>query len=51
MAVSNYLKGYPYLFVRETDQTSYFCTICDGLLKEEELQVKLFATRSKKTFK
>jgi hypothetical protein len=45
MAVSNYLKGYPYLFVRETDQTSYFCTICDGLLKEEELQVKLFCNK------
>ena len=41
MAVNNYLKGYPYLFVRETDQTNYFCTICDGFLKEEELQVSV----------
>ena len=39
MAVNNYLKGYPYLFVRESDQQNYFCTICDGFLKEEELQV------------
>jgi hypothetical protein len=36
----NYLKGYPYLFVRESDQTDYFCTLCDAFLKEEELQVR-----------
>lgn len=39
---SNYLKGYPYLFVRESDQTDYFCTLCDAFLKEEELQAHLF---------
>ena len=38
----NYLKGYPYLFVRESDQTDYFCTLCDAFLKEEELQAHLF---------
>ena len=40
--MNNYLKGYPYLFVRETDQTDYFCTLCDAFLKEEELQAHLF---------
>jgi hypothetical protein len=38
----NYLKSYPYLFVRENDQTDYFCTLCDTFLKEEELQSHLF---------
>ena len=40
--MNNYLKGYPYLFVRESDQTDYFCTLCDAFLKEEELQAHLF---------
>ena len=39
---SNYLKGYPYLFVRESDQTDYFCTLCDAFLKEEQLRTHLF---------
>ena len=25
-AITSYLKSYPYLFVRESDQTDYFCT-------------------------
>ena len=41
-AVSSYLKSYPYLFVRETDQTDYFCTVCESSLKEEDLQCHLF---------
>ena len=32
--MNNYLKSYPYLFVRESDQTDYFCTLCDAYLKE-----------------
>ena len=40
--MNNYLKGYPYLFVRESDQTDYFCTLCEAFLKEEELQAHLF---------
>ena len=40
--MNNYLKSYPYLFVRESDQTDYFCTLCDAFLKEEELQTHLF---------
>ena len=40
--MNNYLKSYPYLFVRESDQTDYFCTLCDAFLKEEELQAHLF---------
>lgn len=39
---SSYLKSYPYLFVRETDQTDYFCTLCDSYLKEDDLQAHLF---------
>ena len=39
---ANYLKSYPYLFVRETDQTDYFCTICEASLKEQQLQSHLF---------
>ena len=38
----NYLKAYPYLFVRETDQVEYFCTLCDTYLEEEHLQSHLF---------
>ena len=38
----NYLKRYPYLFVRENDQTDYFCTLCDAYLREDELQSHLF---------
>ena len=45
----NYLKSYPYLFVRETDQTDYFCTLCDTYLKEEELQGHLFDGHSAET--
>ena len=41
-ALTSYLKSYPYLFVRESDQTDYFCTICDSYLKEEQLQTHLF---------
>ena len=40
--ITSYLKSYPYLFVRESDQTDYFCTICDAYLKEEQLQSHLF---------
>ena len=40
----NYLKSYPYLFVRETDQTDYFCTICEQSLTEDQLQTHLFDT-------
>jgi len=42
----SYLKSYPYLFVRETDQTDYFCTVCEESLKEEELQSHLFEGHS-----
>ena len=42
----SYLKSYPYLFVRETDQTDYFCTICEESLKEDQLQSHLFETHS-----
>ena len=42
MNSQNYLKSYPYLFVRESDQTDYFCTLCDTYLKEEDLQQHLF---------
>ena len=38
----SYLKRYPYLFVRENDQTDYFCTLCDAYLREDELQAHLF---------
>ena len=40
--ITSYLKSYPYLFVRESDQTDYFCTVCDAYLKEEQLQSHLF---------
>ena len=33
-ADKSYLKRYPYLFVRENDQTDYFCTLCDAYLRE-----------------
>ena len=42
----NYLKSYPYLFVRETDQTDYFCTVCEESLTEDQLQSHLFDTHS-----
>ena len=42
----SYLKSYPYLFVRETDQTDYFCTVCEECLKEDQLQSHLFETHS-----
>ena len=42
----SYLKSYPYLFVRETDQTDYFCTVCEESLKEDQLQSHLFETHS-----
>ena len=42
----SYLKSYPYLFVRETDQTDYFCTVCEEGLKEDQLQSHLFETHS-----
>ena len=42
----NYLKSYPYLFVRETDQTDYFCTVCEESLTEDQLQSHLFETHS-----
>lgn len=42
----SYLKTYPYLFVRETDQTDYFCTVCEQSLKEDQLQSHLFDTHS-----
>ena len=41
-AGKSYLKRYPYLFVRENDQTDYFCTLCDAYLREDELQSHLF---------
>lgn len=41
-----YLKSYPYLFVRETDQTDYFCTVCEQSLTEDQLQSHLFDTHS-----
>ena len=40
----SYLKSYPYLFVRETDQTDYFCTVCEECLTEDQLQSHLFET-------
>ena len=42
----SYLKSYPYLFVRETDQTDYFCTVCEECLTEDQLQSHLFETHS-----
>ena len=42
----SYLKSYPYLFVRETDQTDYFCTVCEESLKEDQLQSHLFEGHS-----
>ena len=42
----NYPKSYPYLFVRETDQTDYFCTVCEESLTEDQLQSHLFDTHS-----
>eukprot|EP00095_Tigriopus_kingsejongensis_P001763 snap_masked-scaffold183_size276960-processed-gene-1.19 protein:Tk01763 transcript:snap_masked-scaffold183_size276960-processed-gene-1.19-mRNA-1 annotation:"hypothetical protein T265_04347" len=38
----NYLKNYPYLFVRDPDQSDYFCTLCDNYFVESELQAHLF---------
>lgn len=41
-----YLKSYPYLFVRETDQSHYFCTLCESYLKQEQLHSHLFQDHS-----
>jgi len=51
---TSHLAAYPYLFVRETDQTDYFCTVCEKTLGETELQTHLFdghsATDTKDSF-
>ena len=41
-ADKSYLKRYPYLFVRENDQTDYFCTLCDAYLREVRTLHKAF---------
>ena len=41
-ADKSYLKRYPYLFVRENDQTDYFCTLCDAYLREVRTHHKAF---------
>ncbi|TRY61788.1 hypothetical protein TCAL_14958 [Tigriopus californicus] len=38
----NYLKAYPYLFVRDSNQSDYFCTLCDNYVPESELHSHLF---------
>lgn len=38
----NYLKAYPYLFVRDANQSDFFCTLCDNYVPESELQSHLF---------
>ncbi|XP_023338897.1 uncharacterized protein LOC111709457 isoform X2 [Eurytemora carolleeae] len=43
---ASHLSAYPYLFVRETEQADYFCTVCEESLKESQLQDHLFQGHS-----